>query len=71
MKRYCNGIIDCPWLTPNDEANCSDCGPILSNTANKCKCNQVENFTCEFDPSIRARYTCYIPQSKYFCDKGS
>ena len=41
----CDGLIDCPWLTPNDEANCSsqcpDYFPI------PCDCNKPGNMKCE------------------------
>ena len=53
---YCDGIIDCPWLTPNDEANCSDCP---SNSSMRCKCNNKEKFSCESSGEDWNALTCY------------
>ena len=40
----CNGYIDCPWLTSNDEANCFDCQS--SYLPNRCDCNKPEAMKC-------------------------
>ena len=40
----CDGYIDCPWLTPNDEANCSSQCP--SYLPIPCDCNKPGNMTC-------------------------
>ena len=55
-RLYCDGEIDCPWLTPNDEANCSDC-PSYQPT--RCECNRKENFMCKTDGKSWNRLTCY------------
>ena len=52
----CDGFLDCPELTPNDEGNCTKCP---SYRPNRCDCNKEENFTCEFNQSVGRRYTCY------------
>ena len=41
----CNGYIDCPWLTPNDEANCSSQCP--SDLLIPCDCNKPGNMKCK------------------------
>ena len=41
----CNGYIDCPWLTPNDEANCSSQCP--SDYPIPCDCNKPGNMKCK------------------------
>ena len=52
---FCDGWIDCPFLTPYDEANCTGCptGEI------QCDCNQKGNFTCEINSTTRRKRTCY------------
>ena len=52
----CDGNIDCPQLTPNDEANCTTCPP---DRLNRCDCNKEENFTCAFNQSVERTRTCY------------
>ena len=60
----CNGYTECPWLTPHDEANCSQpCsssmyGPI------PCDCNKPGNMTCnrKFGQS---GYVCYLKSGKF------
>ena len=66
MEKYCDGKIDCPWLTPNDEANCTECSTRHYNSSVKrCECNQKENFTCEFEPSNATKNrTCYSSKGK-------
>ena len=67
----CDGYIECPWLSPHDEANCSQqCsssswwGPI------PCACNKpLGNMTCE-----GRGYVCYRESGKllvlfYFCKR--
>ena len=44
LPTQCNGYIDCPWLTPNDEANCSGCQS--SYLPNRCDCNKPEARKC-------------------------
>ena len=41
----CDGYIDCPWLTPNDEANCSPQCP--SDLPIPCDCNKPGNMKCK------------------------
>ena len=62
---YCNGEIECPWLSPNDEANCSECssfGHVTRNTS--CDCNKKENFNCEWNGNGVNKHTCYDIRSK-------
>lgn len=40
----CNGIIDCPWLDPHDEAFCTKCP---SPHQNRCDCNKPGAVTCK------------------------
>ena len=54
--KKCDGYIHCPELTPNDEANCSECP---SHRPNRCACNNEENFACAFNQSVGSGYTCY------------
>ena len=60
----CNGEIDCPWLSPHDEANCSQqCsssryGPI------PCDCNKPGNMTCNRRFG-RSGYVCYRKSGKF------
>ena len=41
----CDGYIQCPWLSPHDEANCTQQCP--SWLPIPCKCNKARNMTCE------------------------
>ena len=61
---YCDGRIDCPWLTNHDEKNCSQCPSFRPN---RCDCNAVGNHTCIVD-STGVRTTCYGDSRK--CDRG-
>ena len=60
----CDGNIQCPWLSPHDEANClRPCTDIL------CDCNKLGNMTCAGKGRI-----CYYEFSKlfvffYFCKR--
>ena len=54
----CDGLISCPWLTPNDEANCTQCP---SWRPHRCDCNKPGNFTCE-----GRGLTCYRDSGKIF-----
>ena len=49
----CNGYIDCPWLTPNDEANCSSQCPFFL-FFKPCDCNKPGNMECK-----EQRMICY------------
>ena len=57
----CDGVIDCPWFSPHDEANCSQqCssswwGPI------PCDCNKPGNMTCEGGSQV-----CYRESGKFY-----
>ena len=64
---YCDGYIHCPWLTPNDEANCSACP---SNRSTRCQCNNKEKFSCETSGKNWNALTCYDGRgtSKLFTD---
>jgi len=55
---YCTGIIECPWLTPNDEAGCPSYLP------NRCNCNQEGNYTCEWDGNGSNGRTSYPDECK-------
>ena len=45
ISNKCDGSIQCPWLTPNDEANCSSQCP--SYWPIPCDCNKPGNMKCE------------------------
>ena len=60
-KWYCDGIINCDWLTPNDEANCPSCP---SHLPSRCNCNVEGNFTCEWDGDGGDRHICYEDKGK-------
>ena len=53
--RFCNGRIQCPSLTPNDEAHCTGC----PSDQIRCDCNQEGNFTCEINSTTGDTRTCY------------
>ena len=53
---YCDGLIACPWLTPNDEANCMGCPSYYPS---RCDCNVEGNFTCEWDGDGGDVFTCF------------
>ena len=42
----CNGEIDCPWLSPHDEANCSQQCLSIGYGSIPCECNKPRNMTC-------------------------
>ena len=46
----CNGYIDCSWLSPHDEANCSQQCPWWR--PNPCDCNKPGNMTCAGEGSV-------------------
>ena len=64
----CSGWIECPWLSPHDEANClqqcsSSYYPI------PCVCNKLGNMTCAVEGGV-----CYSASGKllvlfYFCKR--
>ena len=60
----CDGRFDCPWLSPHDEANCSQqclspgSGPI------PCDCNKPGNMTCG-GRNEHENYVCYGKSSKF------
>ena len=65
----CDGLIDCPWLSPHDEANCSQhC--LSSWRYIPCACNKpLGNMTCEGRGRV-----CYHESGKllvlfYFCKR--
>ena len=53
----CDGYINCPWLSPHDEANCSQQCPSSWFTV-PCDCNKPGNMTCEGKVGQR-NYVCY------------
>ena len=65
----CDGWINCPWLSPHDEANCSQQCPLSLYSPIPCNCNKPGIMTCEgFGP------VCYSEYSKllvlfYFCKR--
>ena len=65
----CDGMIDCPWLSPHDEANCSpqcsssNFGPI------PCACNKVRNMTCSGGGLICYRESRKLLVLFYFCKR--
>ena len=48
----CDGTIKFPWISPNDEANCSS--QCQSDWYTPCDCNKPGNMKCEGSGS-----TCY------------
>ena len=47
----CDGYISCPWLSPNDEANCSQqCSLPWFTVA--CDCNKPGNMTCKGENGV-------------------
>ena len=68
----CNGYIDCPWLSPHDEANCLQPCPSWWNKPIPCNCNKPGNMTCNrrFGQS---GYVCYFKSCKFlvlcFCKR--
>ena len=60
----CDGYINCPWLSPHDEANCSQqCssskyGPI------PCDCNKPGNMTCGALLEQK-KFVCYGESGKF------
>ena len=57
----CDGFINCPWLTPHDEANCSQCPSDRHRQTYSCDCNKPGKFTCE-----GYGRTCYNDAGKIF-----
>ena len=58
----CDDNIDCPWLSPHDEANCSK---QCSSCNVPCDCNKPGNMTCEGRGGV-----CYPKSCKFqvlFC----
>ena len=66
----CDGLIECPWLSPHDEANCSQQCSSSSYWPIPCNCNKpLGNMTCEGSGLV-----CYGKSSKllvlfYFCKR--
>ena len=60
--QFCIRLIQCPFLTPNDEENCTGCpsGQI------RCDCNQEGNFTCEMTSATGGKRVCYESWRKCF-----
>ena len=64
----CDGNIQCPWLSPHDEANCLRPCPFTRYTDISCDCNKLGNMTCAGKGGI-----CYYESRKlfvffYFCN---
>ena len=67
----CDGWIECPWLSPHDEANCSQqCSTSSWSGPIPCACNKpLGNMTCEGRGQV-----CYSKYGKllvlfYFCKR--
>ena len=66
----CDGVIVCPWLSPHDEANCSQQCPSWWYGLIPCACNKpLGNMTCEGEG-----WVCYHASGKllvlfYFCKR--
>ena len=65
----CDGSIQCPWLSPHDETNCSRPCPFTRYTDIPCDCNKLGNITCAGKGGI-----CYYESGKllvffYFCKR--
>ena len=57
----CNGKIECPWLSPHDEANCSQQCPWSDDIP--CDCNKPENMTCELKRTLNN--VCYYKSCEF------
>ena len=76
----CDGWIDCPWLSPHDEANCSQqcsTSPRLIFGRNMsiwsgpitCACNKPGNMTCEGRGRVCYRESGKLLVLFYFCKR--
>ena len=77
----CNGVIDCPWLSPHDEANCSqqcssplityyqDYSIIYKDSGFPCACNKPGNMTCEGRGRVCYRESGKLLVLFYFCKR--
>ena len=73
----CDGVINCPWLSPHDEANCSQqCPSSWSFKPIPCDCNEPENMMCEGSVQewVHRNRVCYLKDCKlvvlfYFCKR--
>jgi len=60
--RYnCNGRINCPWLEPDDEANCSKCPDRFPHS---CNCRLEGNYSCKLTKDSISDRTCYSDYGK-------
>ena len=66
----CNGYIDCPWLSPHDEANClQPCSLSKLKFTVPCDCNKPGNMTCEGRGLVCYRESCKFLVLFYFCKR--
>ena len=66
----CNGWIECPWLSPHDEANCSQqCSSSLWRPI-PCACNKpLGNMTCAGSGQVCYRESGKLLVLFYFCKR--
>ena len=60
----CNGLIECPWLSPHDEANCSQQCSSLTYGLIPCDCNKPGNMACGVI-RVQRNNVCYSESSKF------
>ena len=75
----CDGRINCPWLSPHDEANCSQqCSSSFdegsssgsgSGSSIPCACNKPGNMTCEGWGGVCYSESCKLLVLFYFCKR--
>ena len=67
----CDGVIECPWLSPHDEANCSkQCSSSSGWGSIPCACNKpLGNMTCEGSGYVCYRESCKLLVLFYFCKR--
>ena len=61
----CDGYIDCPWLSPHDETNCSQ--QCSSYRPIPCDCNKLGNMTCKGKGRVCYRESGKLLVLFYFC----
>ena len=62
----CDGKLDCSWLAPDDEENCTVCPP---NKPLRCDCNKEGNNSCEWNGEDRLSSCVFFSGRKYSRDK--
>ena len=67
----CDGYISCPWLSPHDEANCSQqCSSSTWHGSIPCACNKpLGNMTCEGKGAVFYHEYGKLLVLFYFCKR--